>query len=348
MKYNPVIAGMLPGEWEQALADSGIAGYRAAQVREWVFRRQEFSFAAMANVPAALRAAFAERYRCVALQPEERARAQDGTMKYLFRTADGAAVESVLIRAARRQTVCVSTQVGCAYACALCATGQAGFERDLSAAEIVSQLLWIQKEARPAPVTHVVYMGMGEPLANYTQTVRSVRILNHPDCGGLGARRITISTCGLPAEIERLADEAVPCELSVSLHAAEDALRSRMMPVNRRYPLAGLMAACRRFTQKTKRIVTFEYVVAGGVNDQPEHARALGKLLGGFDCKVNVLTCNPVAGSGFTAPSAAQVRRFSEMVAAQRIKVTLRVSRGADIAGACGQLRALRDHNGSG
>jgi 23S rRNA (adenine2503-C2)-methyltransferase len=292
----------------------------------------------MTNVPAALRETLPAAFT---LRPATWIKT-DGSpceaRKLLVGLPDGEAVESMLIPAPDRRTVCVSTQVGCKYRCAFCASGQAGFKRNLEAGEIVGQVLlaWETFEDRP---TNVVFMGIGEPLENYDAVLKSVRILNDSQGMNIGARRLTISTCGVVPGIQRLSEEGIQVELSVSLHAPDDALRSRLMPANRAFPLGVLLAACRAYTEKTRRIITFEYTLIRGVNDNPAQARELAALLSSFPCRVNLIPLSPVEEFDGEPSEAVVAERFQAILVDARINTTLRVSKGRSVQGACGQLR---------
>lgn len=334
-----LIHGLTRDELARVCREAGAQPYRARQVWDWLYRKRVSEWDAMTNLPPALRAALSGR--CL-LRPAEALRVEGRpghTRKILAGLADGEQVEEVLIPAARRRTVCVSSQVGCRFRCAFCASGQAGFRRNLEAGEMVGQALLAARLLEAAP-THVVFMGVGEPLDNYDAVLRAVRILNDADGLAVGARRITISTCGLVPGIARLAGEGLQVELSVSLHAPTDALRAELMPVNRRYPLAVLLEACRDYTARTGRIVTFEYTLIRGCNDAREHARALAALLKGLACRVNLIPLSPVAEFGYAASDAAAARLFTETLSRAGINATLRISRGASLDAACGQLRA--------
>jgi 23S rRNA (adenine2503-C2)-methyltransferase len=276
---------------------------------------------------------------------DRRRSADGGTEKVLLRLADGAAIETVLMRqptpcAGVRNTICLSTQVGCAIGCPFCATGQAGWMRNLTSGEIVAQVAHWQRvlQAEGATLDNVVYMGMGEPLGNYAATVRSIAVLNHPDAFGIGARHITVSTSGMVPQIERLAREPYQINLAVSLHAPNDDLRDRMVPINRSYPLTRLLEAVRRYIAQTNRRVSFEYVLLAGVNDDPEQAEELTTLLRGLLCHVNLIPLNPEPSGQFSVPRQGAIDRFAAIVRERHIPCTIRVDRGQDIAAACGQL----------
>ncbi|HOF88559.1 MAG TPA: 23S rRNA (adenine(2503)-C(2))-methyltransferase RlmN [Armatimonadota bacterium] len=338
---NVDVKGLFPDELAAVLAALDAPAYRAKQLFAGMHRRLATSFAALSELPAALREALAARCRLTALETRRRVEAPDGTAKYLFGLADGRAVESVRIPEADRVTVCLSSMVGCPFGCGFCATGQAGFARGLSAAEMVDQVYRIQADL-PAGrhVTNVVYMGMGEPLANYDAVVRSIRLLNHPLGLHLGQRRITLSTVGIVPGIERLADEGLQVGLAISLHAPTQAARARLVPIAKKYPLDALMAAARRFVRRTGRKVTFEYTVAPGRNDSDADADALAALVRGLRTLVNVIPLNPTPG--FTTAPGADLRaaadRFVRALRARGVEAALRQSRGAEVGGACGQL----------
>ena len=332
-----------------ALADAvracGGEPFRARQVGEWLYERRAASWSGMSNLPKALRAALAERFLDLdgTLAEVETAGTGGGTRKILSRLADGELVETVLIPARDRATVCVSSQVGCAMGCAFCASGRNGCVRNLSAGEIAAQA------ARAAVLLgrrpdNVVFMGMGEPFANYDNALAAARRMNAaPPAGfGIGARRITFSTCGVVPGIARFAEEGTQFELSVSLHAPTDGLRGRLMPVNARWPLSVLVPAVRAYTEKTGRIVTFEYTLVSGFNDRPEHARLLLELVRGFPCRVNLIPLNPVPGFDGRAPDPADCEAFRAFLERRGLNATLRRSKGRGVNASCGQLRRSR------
>jgi 23S rRNA (adenine2503-C2)-methyltransferase len=324
----------------------GQPAFRAKQVLHWLYAARVESVEAMTNVPAELRGALAARFAASVPAVVRAQGSADTTRKFLLRLGDGNLVETVLIPAspglygerADRLTLCVSTQVGCAYGCRFCASGMGGFRRNLAPSEIVGQLLVAEREAG-CRVSNLVFMGMGEPLANLENVLRGIRVLNAPWGIGLGARKITISTSGLAPEIEKLAADPLQVRLAISLHGARDEVRDRIMPVNRRYPLARLMAACDAYQEAKGRMITFEYILLAGVNDGPGEAPRLAALARRAHAKVNLIPFNEVEGSGFRRPSDERCRRFAEEVERAGAKVTLRVEKGGDIEAACGQLR---------
>jgi 23S rRNA (adenine2503-C2)-methyltransferase len=317
--------------------------YRARQVWGWVYRQLVTDYAAMRNVPAALQEALAAEAPLTLLEPVRTLTADDGeTVKSLSRTIDGQLLETVLMLYPDRATVCVSCQVGCAVGCAFCATGLMGLARNLSAGEMVAQVVGATREARARgrSLTNVVMMGMGEPLQNYAETLKFIGIINDPSGLDIGARRITVSTSGILPKIDALAEEPYQVNLAVSLHAPNDELRSRLVPINRRYPVAALLAAVDRYIARSGRRVSFEYALMRGINDSDETARELAALLRGRLCHVNLIPLNPVDVLPYERPEAADIERFASILRASGIPTTVRYSRGLDIDAACGQLRA--------
>lgn len=328
---------------EQTVAELGEPPYRARQVYEALTRGLETEFAAMTTLPRRLREELASRLRAVSLEEAEvRISRRGDARKTLFVTADGHPVEAVLMTYPRRATVCVSSQVGCAVGCPFCASGRLGLRRDLTAEEMVDQVLAGQRVLRPdgRRVTNVVVMGMGEPFHNYDETLRACRLLNDPQGFGLAARAISVSTAGVVPGIERFAAEQLQLNLAVSLHAATDALRDSLVPLNRRYPLDALFAACEKYVARTRRKLLFEYVVLAGVNDDGEQAAALAKRLRRPLYHLNLIAYNQ-AGDRFARPAEAAMDAFRSRLEAGGVKCTVRRSPGDDIEAACGQL-ALR------
>jgi len=320
----------------------GEPAYRAKQVYGALYQSLAPDYDGMTTLPKALRAKLAEELPVAPLTVVDEVQTDDGeTIKTLYRTSDGELIETVLMLYADRATVCVSCQVGCAVGCAFCATGLMGLARNLSAGEMVAQVTGAARRARAVgrELTNLVMMGMGEPLHNYAETMRLVRILNDPAGMGFGARRITISTSGVVPRIEALADEPFQVNLAISIHAATDALRSSLVPINRRYPIAELMKAVHSYIRKTRRRVSFEYAMMAGINDDDVQARQLARLLKGTLCHVNLIPLNPVDVLPFERPSPARIDAFAAILIAAGIPTTVRYSRGVDIAAACGQLR---------
>jgi len=324
-------------ELREAVEEFGMPAYRAGQVYHWLYAGAVGSFDDMSDLPADLRASLGERYAVDTLEKVRERLSGDGTLKYLLKLADGNTIETVLIPVAGRKTVCLSSQVGCRFGCPFCASGMGGFTRNLGQGELLDQVVAVKREG--IAVTHIVFMGIGEPLDNLENVIRAVTVLNDPKGFGIGARRITISTCGLVDGIGRLLKSGVRAELSVSLHAPVDELRDRLVPVNRRYPVKKLLGACRKYYAVTKRVVTFEYALLDGINDSPALARKLASLLDGFDCKVNLIKVGEVPIEGFRPSRREAAHRFRSILRENGVKVTLRRQRGADIEAACGQLR---------
>ena len=325
----------------------GLKRYRAIQLFQWVQQKAVRTWEEMRNIGESDRQTLKSYFHLDPLERLREQRSEDGTRKYLFRLSDGETIECVLMDYARtmtrdRHTVCVSTQVGCAVGCAFCATGLEGFRRNLSVGEIVGQVLdithFIRQEDPEFQVTNIVFMGMGEPLLNYDAVIRAIQLLNHEQGQTIGMRRMTISTSGVVPQIIQLAKDNPQVGLAVSLHAARDKERNDLIPMNRRYPLAQLMAACEEYTQITHRRITFE-VALTIENARREEAEALAGLLKGQLGHVNLIPVNPVAGTGMKRPNPEQIRRFSQVLEDAGISVSSREERGADIDAACGQLR---------
>jgi len=337
-------------ELEARVVAMGAAAYRARQVREWAYRRLAASYDEMANVPAALRARLAAELPFPTMDVVAEVASDDGlTRKRLLRLGDGKLIESVLMLydprsdSRGRATVCVSSQAGCAMGCVFCATGQAGLERNLTTGEMVAQVAGSAREQAASggrAITNVVFMGMGEPMANYRAVWRAVETLNAADGLGIAARHITISTVGHVPGIRKLAAERLQMGLAVSLHAPDEALRERLIPTAHRYPLPTIMSACREYIAKTGRRVTFEYCLMDGVNDSVAQARALAELLDGMLCHVNVIPVNPTPGGEIGRPPRSRTLAFQRALASRGVACTVRVEKGVEIAAACGQLRA--------
>ena len=330
-------------ELETQVKELGYPAYRARQVWHWTYRQLVRDYAEMQNVPSTLRDALQAAAPMDTLEPVRTVTADDGeTIKTLYRTRDGELLETVLMLYPDRATVCVSCQVGCAVGCAFCATGLMGLSRNLSAGEIVAQVVGATREARERgrALTNIVMMGMGEPLQNYAETMKFIRIVHDPDGLNLGARRITVSTSGIVPRIEALSQEDLPVNLAVSLHAPEDEQRSELVPINRRYPIALLMETIDRYIERTGRRVSFEYALMRGINDSEDTARKLAELLRGRLCHVNIIPLNPVDVLPYERPYPAGIERFAGILREAGIPTTVRYSRGLDIDAACGQLRA--------
>ena len=325
------------------IADIGEKPFRVKQLLRWMHQYGEADFANMSDLAKALREKLAASAVIMAPAIVSDAIAADGTRKWLIDVGAGNAVETVFIPEASRGTLCVSSQAGCALDCKFCSTGKQGFNRNLGVAEIIGQL-WIANKALGATpkgerlISNVVMMGMGEPLANFDNVVAAMRLMLDDNAYGLSRRRVTLSTSGIVPALDRLRD-ACPVALAVSLHAPNDALRDALVPINRKYPLAELLAACRRYLEKAPRdFITFEYVMLDGVNDQAQHARQLIELVREVPCKFNLIPFNPFPQSGFRRSPRETIRRFAEILLAAGLVVTTRKTRGDDIDAACGQL----------
>ena len=324
-------------------ANLGEKPFRAKQLLRWVHRFGQNDFAAMTDIAKSLREKLSSVTTITPPMIISDKLSDDGTRKFLFDVGGGNAVESVFIPEDDRGTLCVSTQAGCALDCAFCSTGKQGFNRNLAVAEIIGQLWQANSALGVDPkgeriISNVVLMGMGEPLANFDNTVIALRLMLDDNAYGLSRRRVTVSTSGLVPMMDRLADEC-PVALAVSLHAPNDALRDELVPINRKYPLRELMAACHRYQKKAPRdFVTFEYVMLDGVNDSEAHARDLLALTRDVPCKFNLIPFNPFPGSPYRRSPAPRIRRFAEVLMAAGIVTTTRKTRGDDIDAACGQL----------
>lgn len=326
-------------EIEELLAELGVARFHGRQVFHWIWARGETDFSRMTDLSRDLRERLAACYTISTPVIESRQTSADGTTKFLLRLADGRHIESVYIPDTPVQTFCISTQVGCAMGCAFCLTGKMGLVRNLTAGEIAGQVRVLAHETGLAGSPfNIVLMGMGEPLHNYDATMKALRILADPQGLAVHPRRMTLSTVGVVPALERLAREPLMPNLAISLHATTEAQRSRIVPVNRKYSLAELIAACKRLPLPRRRRITFEYVLLDGVNDTPEDATRLVALLSGLKAKVNLLPLNEAPGIPFRRPSDARVNAFARILADRGVTVSVRKSRGRDIRAACGQL----------
>ncbi len=331
-----------PGEIEKFLTDAGQPRYRAKQIFRWLMKGRDFD--GMTDLPAALRARLKEAGGApLPAIVNKQISKIDGTRKYLLELRDGECVETVLMKYEHGNTVCVSSQAGCRMGCAFCASHRSGFVRSLTAGEMVVQVLTAAADSGEK-VDNIVLMGIGEPLDNYEAVISFLKLIHHPDGLGIGWRHISLSTCGIVPGIDRLADEGLPITLSVSLHAPDDGTRSAIMPVNRRWPIDRLMAACRRYFEKTGRRISFEYALIEGVNDSPAGAAELAAMLkaklGDMPVHVNLIPVNEVKETAFRKSGSARVAAFADLLNSRGITATVRRKLGADIDAACGQLRA--------
>ena len=345
MKSRTDIKSLIRDELVTTLAKWGEPAYRTDQVLQWAYEKRVESFDQMSNLPAALRQKLAESFELGAVRSVRTRNSTDTTEKFLFELRDRSLIETVLIPAtpglttsSDRHTVCVSTQVGCAYGCKFCASGLDGVKRNLTVAEIVDQVVAVRRITGQR-VTNLVIMGMGEPLANYENLMRALKILNAPWALGIGARKITVSTVGLVPRIKQLADDPMQIRLAVSLHGATDEVRGRIMPVNKKYPLEELLAACDYYVNTKKRMMTFEYILIDGVNDSLDQAHKLGAIAKRLHAKVNLIPYNPVEGLPWKRPDRDRCKMFQHTLRSHGVAVTLRIEKGTDINAACGQLR---------
>lgn len=354
----PDIKSQTVEELSARFKEWGQPEYRVSQLLEWLYVHRVCDWEAMSNLPKALREELRSHYTFHCLELIRKQGSRDTTQKFLWRLPDHSLIESVLIPAnpalygesSDRHTLCVSTQVGCAYGCGFCASGLEGWKRNLNVEEIVDQVLAVERTVQQSPhdtqsstsnrvITNLVIMGMGEPLANYDNLMKALRILNAPWGGGVGARKITISTSGLAPQIRKLADEPLQFRLAISLHGATDQTRGKIMPVNRKYPLRELTAACEYYQTKRGRMITFEYILISGVNDGLDQIRPLAALARKLNAKVNLIPYNTVEGLPWQRPSDEQQEAFLHALEAQGVTATLRREKGHDIDAACGQLR---------
>ena len=334
------IKNLSKDELKAELISLGEEPYRAAQIFRWLYKDGVKSFDDMTDLSRELREKIKGRFNITkSVLSDSKHSLVDGTAKYLFKLEDGNTIESVFLPEPKRTTLCLSSQVGCRFGCSFCASSPFGFVRNLKASEILDEVLSIKNYNKDAHVTNVVFMGIGEPFDNYDNVLKAIRILNDEDAFRIGARRITISTCGIIPGIERLKDEKLQVELSVSLHSADDRVRSRLVPINKVYPVKNLVSACRDYVKKTNRIITFEYVLIKGINCSKEDALRLARLLKNIPCKVNVISYNQIKAKGYEAPSVDDVKNFMRVLKMQRVEATHRKSKGEDIDAGCGQLR---------
>jgi len=317
----------------------GEAPFRVSQIFEWIYQKQALNFDQMTNLSSALKGRLKKDFDFLDQTVLKKDVSTDGTTKILFELHDKEKIETVLIPTPKRATVCVSTQAGCKFGCRFCASGIGGWRRNLDCAEILDQILTMKRIAKKKPISHIVFMGVGEPLDNYDNLIKAIRIINSSKGINIAARRITISTCGLIPEIEKLADEGMQIELAVSLHGSSNESRNVLMPINKKFPVGDLIAACRKYHKATKRQLTFEYILIKDVTCTDEAASELGRLLKGLLCKINLIPYNPINEFDHETPSRNKMFAFKSNLARCGIHATIRTPRGSDISGACGQLR---------
>ncbi|SMC55990.1 23S rRNA (adenine(2503)-C(2))-methyltransferase RlmN [Sporomusa malonica] len=334
--------GFMASEITEAIKPLGLQSYRGKQIAEWLYKHGVDDFDAMTNLSNDQRAKLANNFTIIKLRQKAAQHSSDGrTSKFLLAFSDDMAVETVLMRHSYGNSVCISTQVGCAMGCTFCASTLGGLARNLTCGEILAQVLYINEQLKleERKVDSIVIMGSGEPLANYDNVLSFIRLLHEPYCLNLSYRSITLSTSGLVPEIYKLIEEGIPLTLSISLHAPNNELRTSLMPVNRRYPLEQVLEAGNRYGQNTGRRVTYEYTLIAGINDQPVHARELAALLKGQLANVNLIPINPVPERGLLRPAQSDITRFEQILKGEHVNVTVRREMGVDIDAACGQLR---------
>jgi 23S rRNA (adenine2503-C2)-methyltransferase len=327
-------------ELESVISVWGFPRFHAKQIFTWMYQRGVQDFGLMSDLPSSLRDKLESHYLAHALDIREKRLSADGTEKFLFALQDKGLIEAVSIPTQDRVTGCISSQVGCKFNCGFCASAKSGFSRDLSAGEIIEQALVLKFNSKAKKLSHLVFMGTGEPLDNYDNVLKAIRVINSKESLNIGARRITVSTSGLIPQIKRLSEEGIQIELSVSLHASDNKTRSALMPVNKKYPLEELITACKAYYKETGRQVTFEYILISKLNSSLADAKKLGTILHGFDSKVNLIPLNSAGMPGFEAPGKKDVMLFKDALTKCGIHATVRQPRGQDIEAACGQLRA--------
>jgi 23S rRNA (adenine2503-C2)-methyltransferase len=341
------LKNLSPSELEKFIASFGKERYRSIQILRWLYQKGVHSIDEMTNLSKRFRQELSQISIISNLYPLQVEQARDGTKKFLFQLEDGNRIESVLIPDKARLTLCVSTQVGCALGCRFCLTGKNGWKRDLMVSEILNQILSVRETLiDKESITNVVLMGMGEPLANYENTVKAIELMGHPDAFKFSSRRITLSTVGLLPELERLAQEKIQFRLAVSLNASDEDSRSHLMPINRRYPLRKVLEACRNFPLRPRARITFEYVLVEGVNDSSQDAKRLLRILRGIPSKVNLIPLNEASGIPFKKPSEEKIVQFQEILMQGGLTAIVRKSKGAEISAACGQLQGKGSASG--
>lgn len=329
-------------EWPELMTSLGGEAFRAAQITEWIFKKRVGSWSDMTNLPAALRQKLEAEYVVRSMEIDKATTSDiDGTTRYFFKTLTGEVTSCVFLPFENRSSICVSSQVGCAWGCVFCASGKVKFERNLTASEICEQIMLVEK-ASGAPLDSILFMGMGEPLANYLNLVSALHVIRSPLALNFGARHVTVSTCGLAPQIEKLAVEAPKVNLAISLHAANDELRKQLLPKSSKWTIKELMNAAKVYSKTTSSRVTFEYIVLAGVNDSDQDAKRLANLVRGLaehgDYWVNLIAYNPVPGLPYKRPAEERIEAFKEILTSRRVPVRLRKPQGVDIGAGCGQL----------
>ncbi len=347
---KPYVYDFTLEDWQQWVKDNGEAGFRAGQIFDWLYVKRVSSFDEMTNLPKTLRDRLKEQFDFVTLTEVAHYRSKDGTVKFLFELSDGNAIETVIMKHSYGNSICVTTQVGCRVGCTFCASTLGGLKRNLTSGEIIAQVVKAQQllDETEERVSSIVIMGIGEPFENYDAVMKFLRVMIHPKGLNIGQRHITVSTSGIVPNIYRFADEDTQINLAISIHAPNDELRSKLMPVNRRYPFAELIEACQYYVAKTGRRITFEYALMGGVNDQAEHAEELAKVLKAFPmAHVNLIPVNFVSERNYVRTPRNDIFTFQRILERNKINATIRREQGSDIAAACGQLRAKHMESGA-
>ncbi|ALS21559.1 MULTISPECIES: 23S rRNA (adenine(2503)-C(2))-methyltransferase RlmN [Paenibacillus] len=349
-EIKPYVYDYTLEDWQEWVKTIGEAGFRAGQIFDWLYVKRVSSFEEMTNLPKSLREKLRQQFDFVTLTEVANYKSQDGTVKFLFELTDKNAIETVIMKHNYGNSVCVTTQVGCRIGCTFCASTLGGLKRNLSPGEIIAQVVKAQQllDATQERVSSIVIMGIGEPFENYDAMMKFLKVMIHPKGLNIGQRHITVSTSGIVPNIYRFADEDTQINLAISIHAPNDALRSKLMPVNRRYPFADLIEACKYYVAKTGRRITFEYALMGGVNDRPEHAEELAKVLKTFPmAHVNLIPVNFVSERNYVRTPRNDIFTFQRILEKNKINATIRREQGSDIAAACGQLRAKHMESGA-
>jgi len=337
------LKNLSPSELEYFIASFGKERYRSIQLLRWLYKIGVHHFDEMTNLSKTFRQKLSQVSFVSFLSPLQIEKSKDGTQKFLFGLEDGNRIESVLIPEKKRLTLCLSTQAGCAMGCQFCLTGKRGLKRNLTTAEIVNQILAVRETLLDqTSITNIVLMGMGEPLANYGNTLKAIELMTHPESFKFSSRRVTLSTVGLLPELKQLAQEKIRFRLAISLNASTEETRSRLMPINLHHPLKKLLELCRKYPLPSRARITFEYVLLEGKNDSPEDAKRLLKLLKGIPSKINLIPLNEAPGIPYKKPSEERVRQFQEILMEGGLTAIIRASKGADISAACGQLQAKK------
>ncbi|WP_426447230.1 23S rRNA (adenine(2503)-C(2))-methyltransferase RlmN [Paenibacillus sp. S-38] len=337
-------------QWQEWVKENGESGFRAGQIFDWLYVKRVSNFDEMTNLPKTLRDKLREQFDFVTLHEVAHYRSKDGTVKFLFELADKNAIETVVMKHNYGNSICVTTQVGCRIGCTFCASTLGGLKRNLTPGEIIAQVVKAQQllDESGERVSSIVIMGIGEPFENYDAVMTFLRVMIHPKGLNIGQRHITVSTSGIVPNIYKFAEEETQINLAISIHAPNDTLRSKLMPVNRRFPFADLIEACKFYVGKTGRRITFEYALMGGVNDQPEHAEELAQVLQSFPmAHVNLIPVNFVSERNFVRTPRNDIFTFQRILEKNKINATIRREQGSDIAAACGQLRAKHMESGA-